>query len=667
MPQPTNTKGSPAPAPQQPLASWYAQGMSDGLGDRLLMFDNSEAPSLELLRFRQDLAQAPGFETALREQVQRLARFEHPAFARVRAVQRLEPDDDLALISNHTPGKRLSEVLHRARGPAAAAALIRQLAPALTQFQQQHAGAAHGLLNPDRIVVSPEGRLTIVEHVVGPAIDSLDLGSLQLSSLGIPLPPGGAPVRLDAATDWYQLGLVAVSVLLGRPVTASDLPQLDTLLDRVAGSVGPDATPLSPFVREWLDRVLRLSSHRIESGADGRAVLDELLQKEQPRDSRRVDGPVARHEEPAPPAPPVIDAAPEPVAVIPTAEVTGTPWEGAVVEPAVAAPAPLDAVDVEPAPIVPEPARIEPPVPAAVPEPATVAPPAGSGTRFGMRSTTSRTRAPQPRVASDQDSLSQYEREILAGKTPPAPAPSVYDRPSFAAPVPRPRGERRSRSTALIAALALVAVVEAGAIAWLARAVWFAPAAPVDVEADATGERVRIDSPSAGPAPLQLAVAPDLSWVSVTSPYPEGILGGAVTDATSGTIRISSPITLRVLSGSRVLGSVPGGDLKLPAGRHEIELVNAPLGYRSTQVIQVEAGQTLSLHVAPPHGWVTIDASPWAEVSIDGKAVGRTPLGPLPISLGEHQVAFQHPTGGGDRQRVTVKAGESTRVVGKLR
>lgn len=640
MPQSTNTNGSPAPAPQQPLASWYAQGMSDGLGDRLLMFDNSEAPSLELLRFRQDLAQAPGFETALREQVRRLARFEHPAFARVRAVQRLEPDDDLALISNHTPGKRLSEVLHRARGPAAAAALIRQLAPALTQFQQQHAGAAHGLLNPDRIVVSPEGRLTIVEHVVGPAIDSLDLGALQLSSIGIALPPGGAARRLDAATDWYQLGLVAVSVLLGRPVTANDLPQLETLLDRVAESVGPDATPLSPFVREWLDRVLRLSNHRIESGADGRAALDEMLQNEQPRDSRRAAIPAARHEEP-PPAPRVNAAAPEPAAVIP-------------------------AVEAEPAPIAHEPAPLEPPAPAMPADPAPVASPVGR-TMFEMRPTTARPRAAQPRVVPEHDTLSQYEREVLSGKGRRATEPSAYDRPSFIAPAPPPRVERRSRSTALVAALALVAVVEAGAIAWLARAVWFAPAAPVSVEADATGERVRIASPSAGPAPLQLAAAPDLSWVSVTSPYPEGILGGTVTDTTSGTIRISSPIALKVLSGSRVLGSVPGADLKLVAGRHEIELVNAPLGYRSTQVIQVEAGQMLSLHVAPPHGWVTIDASPWAEVSIDGKAVGRTPLGPLPISLGEHQVTFQHPAGGGDRQRVTVKAGDSTRVVGKLR
>jgi len=47
----------------KPLASWYAEGTSDGLGDRLLMFDNAGTPSLELLRFRRHLADADGFET----------------------------------------------------------------------------------------------------------------------------------------------------------------------------------------------------------------------------------------------------------------------------------------------------------------------------------------------------------------------------------------------------------------------------------------------------------------------------------------------------------------------------------------------------------------------------------------------------------------------------
>ena len=207
--------GRDSSPPQKPLASWYAQGLSDGVGDRLLMFDNSDAPSLELLRVRPELASAPGFEEALRERVQRLSRFRHPSFARVRSVENLEPDEGLAVVSNYTPGKRLSELLHQANGPRFAKALIRQLAPALALLQEQSAGPGHGTLNLDRIVVTPEGRLTIVEYVLGAAIDTLGLNSSQLASLGIAVPAsdGETSAPLDASTDIYQLGLIALSVL----------------------------------------------------------------------------------------------------------------------------------------------------------------------------------------------------------------------------------------------------------------------------------------------------------------------------------------------------------------------------------------------------------------------------------------------------------------------
>ena len=55
-------------SPQQ-VASWYTPGLSDGLGDRLLMFDNSTASSLELLRFKKEFSDVPGFETELRRRV----------------------------------------------------------------------------------------------------------------------------------------------------------------------------------------------------------------------------------------------------------------------------------------------------------------------------------------------------------------------------------------------------------------------------------------------------------------------------------------------------------------------------------------------------------------------------------------------------------------------
>jgi len=670
----------PLPAPK-PLASWYAQGLSDGLGDRLLMFDNSGAPSLELLRFHRHLAQVQGFEAALRDQVQRLSGFRHPAFARVRTIQRLEPDDDLALISNCTPGKRLSEVLNHTRGPAFAAALIRQLAPALVSLQQHSAGISHGVLSPDRVMVSPEGRLTIVEHVVGPAIDTLDLSPAQLASIGIALPPvaGGAEACGGVATDWYQLGLVAVSVLIGRPVAPSDLPQLETLLDRLSDSAGPDSTPVSPFMRQWLHRALQISGAPIESGAAARAALDELLHNESPRPSRRVGS--TRREQAAvstdPTPEPVADVASDVAATGPTVEafaddripvetfpVETFPVETFPVETFPVETFPSESVgDGDPAPepipfprVGPTPVRSplhDPSIPELPPPPPQA-----------------RWRAPQDRVLFvDQSPSASVHQNAFAAKH------RIFDFQSGAAldePIaetaPRPQAaSRRLTSSSVVVALALVAAVEAGVIVWLARALWLAPRPAVVVETAAPGDTAPVSSGAATSAPLKVTVAPDLRWVRVTSPSSDAFLGGKIKQTAAGTIRISSPIELKVFEQSRRLGSVPGADIKLAAGRHEIELVNEALGYRLRQAIDVEAGQAVSVHVAPPHGWVTVDAAPWADVSIDGQAVGRTPFGPLPLAVGEHHVTFQHPAGLTDRQRVTIKADATVRVTGILR
>jgi hypothetical protein len=717
-------------APPKPLASWYAEGLSDGLGDRLLMFDNSAAPSLELLRFRRQLAQVPGFETALRDHVHRLRGFRHPAFARVRSVQRLEPDDDLALISNCTPGKRLSEVLHRAHGPAFAAALIRQLAPALVLFQQYDAGVSHGALSPDRIVVSPEGSLTIVEHVIGPAIDTLELQTAQLASIGMALPPSaaGAAPRLDVATDWYQLGLVAVSVLIGRPVTASDLPQLETLLDGQSHVPALDGSGLSLFMRQWLERALQISGTRIESGADARAALDELLRKERTGDSRRIES--VRHEQAATSASSLTTGAGQ-LDVL-TGEVAGG-------SPAVAEqtrqitsycdsePDPVELFPLEQAPVRPptrKPSTLDVPAPGEVPhrpQAATVLKPeAFAGTKRDLAAVgakrdpvtekgtaphdtpaATRTALHDPRVAArpplhDPPVVNRtpaHDPRVVtrtaardprvgtrtpaydprAGTRTPLRDPRVATRPPLqdppAAAQPYPGGMvRKTIRTSVIAALALIAAVEAGVIAGLARALWVAPEPAVVVETAAFGEDVQVSSRAATEtAPLRLTTAPDLGWVRVTSAAPPGIFGAAGAGGHSGTIRISSPIKLKVLEGSRQLGSVPGADLKIPAGRHEIELLNPALGYRLKQSLDIQAGETVSIHIAPPHGWMTIYAVPTAEVSIDGQPVGRTPLGPLPLVPGEHEFTFRHPSGPKDRQRVMVRSEQSSRVIGILR
>jgi hypothetical protein len=653
MPELINTlddKGALSSSPK-PLASWYAQGLSDALGDRLLMFDNSDAPSLELLRFRPDFAQVPGFESALRERVQRLVQFRHPAFARVRSVQRLEPDHDLALISNCTPGKRLSEVLHQMRGPAVAAALIQQLGPALALLQQHDKGGAHGVLSPARIVVSPEGRLTIVEHVIGPAIEALALRGDQLASLGIALPPGSnhRTRALDVAGDWYQLGLITVAVLVGRQLTSGELPNLASLLDAPARSSGRgDATVLSPFMREWLARALQISGSRIESGAEAADVLDELLRKEHPRDVRRIVSAPADASEDTPVEPDtavfhhVYEPVPAPAAP-PEAASTAEAVREFVTEAVVAE---LEVV-----------------------QPSAAEVWRASHTQYERPA--GKLDRPQPTVVQPQQTPGQgprvQERVVTRKQVEPVPKRPAAVRE--AAPPAQGRANpvaRRPVSSMALAGLALIAAVEAGIIGGLARALWLTPSPALVVEGKPSGDNVVVSTASAEAPPMGIAVGPDLRWVRVATPSAAGVLGGKMTTLLTGTLSISSPIELKVMEGARTLGTVPGAALKLGVGRHELELVNELLNYRLKQSVEVDGGQTLALHVTPTPGMVTIDAAPWAEVSIDGQAVGRTPLGPLPLMPGLHNIAFKHPAGGADNQRVIVRSEAKVRVVGKL-
>src|SRR5262245_15852307 len=198
------------------LATWYAQGHSDALGDRLLMFDNTSAPSWEILRFRPSLARDSRFETAIREQVERLTSFRHPAFPLVRPIQELGHEDGLAVVSTFAPGLRLSEALKKPRSVMFAVRMIRQLVPALAALQEHVPGVAHGALNAERIVVAAEGGLMIREHMIGAALASLGLSANTLwSDFGILTPPTDLPAPpLDCRSDVAQAALVVLSLMV---------------------------------------------------------------------------------------------------------------------------------------------------------------------------------------------------------------------------------------------------------------------------------------------------------------------------------------------------------------------------------------------------------------------------------------------------------------------
>lgn len=60
------------------------------------------------------------------------------------------------------------------------------------------------------------------------------------------------------------------------------------------------------------------------------------------------------------------------------------------------------------------------------------------------------------------------------------------------------------------------------------------------------------------------------------------------------------------------------------------------------------------------HGRLTITAFPWAEVEVDGKKVGNTPIRNLSLRPGRHKVVLRNPQSGKSVQRrVTVQSGKS--------
>lgn len=135
----------------------------------------------------------------------------------------------------------------------------------------------------------------------------------------------------------------------------------------------------------------------------------------------------------------------------------------------------------------------------------------------------------------------------------------------------------------------------------------------------------------------------------------------------SGWLAISSGVPLQIFEKGALIGTTDTPRILLPAGAHELELVNADLGYRLARSVQITAGQTASVGLKPPMGTLSVNALPWAEVWIDGQRAGETPIGNFSIAIGRHELLFRHPELGEQRKTVTVGVTSPQRVSADMR
>jgi hypothetical protein len=565
------------------------------------MFDNTETDSLELLRFYPSLTEIQGFESDLHERVRQVGRIPDHAFPLIVAVERLEGDGALALVSTHVPGKRLSVFFdkpgpRRGLTPSFVTGIVTQVAQALALLQSKGDDITHSAITPDRIVVGPGGRICVVEHVLGSALRRLNLSPSQLwrefGLVSAPAPSGA--VRLDARTDVFQLGVLAFEMLVGRRLTPLDLKdRLPDYLDQWTDAV-TRAGLGSDRLRYWLERALQLRTSSYGTAAEAYADLREVPSESPASAFDQLTGefetPLKRSLQPAKQATPMLNVpAPQDL-------------------PLVAAP------PVRPALVPSENRRADTPPP--------IPPPSAK---------------PAPPGQAQAEASRNIARKLTSFK-----APRV--------------------SPWIAAALGAIVLVEAGVIAALllrqpTQAATTA-AAPPPSSPTPQGET----PPAASdPATLAAAIVPIAQAAAPEAATPDPITRAA-SNQRSGGVRIRSAIELKVLQGDRVLGSSADGPIVATAGTHQLDLINTTFGVNLRRPVTFSAGQITNVDVAIPPGRVSINAQPWAEVFIDSRLVGETPLANLSVPVGEHEVLFRHPELGERRQRITVRADAPARA-----
>ncbi len=271
----------------------------DGFGRRTVGIDSDSGDEVEILELSTALVEHTGFVAALGERVARFATVRHASYVHLRRLDR-PAADRLTLVSDLTVGWRLSQMLTASATIGAplditvVIGLLRQLLPAVALFGRHNRDAAIGALSPERLIVTPQGRVVIAEHAFGPALEKLNLGRERLwRDFRVCMAPSAGLPRANARADAHAIGVVALALLLGRPLAEDEYPgQLATLVESAVERRGAQTTPLSKAMSNWLSRALQLDiSTAFQSAHEAQVAFESVLasDREYVTSSRALD------------------------------------------------------------------------------------------------------------------------------------------------------------------------------------------------------------------------------------------------------------------------------------------------------------------------------------------------------------------------------------------
>jgi hypothetical protein len=617
----------------------------DGLGQRRLSVSAANE-SLELLALREELTAVSSFEFALRDRVSRLSSFQSEHYGRVRGVERVgKTGTTLAIVSEHVPGVRLSEVLAFAESRLlpietnAALCLIRQLIHALALLHQKMPDVCHGAVGPERIIVTAQARLVLVEHVLGAALDQLHYTHEQYwKTLRIPLARTGSGPQFDRRSDITQAGVTALALIIGRPIAEDDYPT--RIAEMASGTWALSATgaiePLPAALRDWLMRAIQLDPRNpFPSALEAWAELDRVLHYSDPiaevaalksfltRYHARVAADSMKTAGPAPAPAPAMRLTPAPSAM--------------------AAPAPAASAPVAPKP---GPQAVVPPRPAASVEQVP---------RVSLS-------APQAVASMHPQASTRPDSPVAPAVTPPAKDDQAReDRRSEEAESVMEKSKPFIRGRWIAAAIVLVALTSGGTLAVgriMSPAVATESLGTLSVQTNPAGATVVVDGQQRGMTPLNLQLKPGRHVVELVTDgdvrsIPVMITpGGQVSQfieipraaSALGELQIrTEPAGATVTVDGRVLGKSPLTAEGLTPGLHTVTVEN-DLG-PVTQRVTIDAGSTASLVVpmtapknAPVSGWIAVNAPVDVQLFENQRLLGSSQTDRIMVPVGRHEL-----------------------------
>ena len=757
---------------------------TDGFGERR-QATGARGERLEVLRLSSTLSSVGAMDVALRERATRLASFIHDNFTHVRVVEAESSTGALLVVSDHVSGVRLSSLLAAAEKRSlsldilAVRCLLRQLVHAAAAWHHAMPDIPHGAIGPERIIVTPNGRLVVADCVLGSMLPGVRYtrdrywAELRVATPALPI--------FDARTDVMQVGLVGLAIVLGRRLASDVYPTgIALAIERAALRSGLGLLePLPHPFREWLRRTTQIDSlDAFRTASDAAAALDDAIGTEDAAVERdalhvflarclaldvrppqqneasdtdnsslsldaiddvasevdlapRIEAlraflaryPIQTQRAPAPEPPPAPPASPAPQALPEQKAAASAPVTQPT--PAVAQPAPPVAQPAAPpeqrAAYTPPPASltkaVDPPLQAIEPEsPSILAIEDQETSEVDAHS--HRNAAPirgfwSPRlligaivavivaatlIGLYASGLLRFARPEARGtfsiSTTPIGIPVIIDnerRGVTPLDIELPAGNHQVELITSSGRRQIPVTIKAGSqmsqFLELSNPTATTPVPALGellVRTDPASASVTVDGRLVGRSPVSVGdLAPGPHTVVLT--HPSGTvtervliesgrtasllvsLGDRPGSSAAGWIALTAPADVQVFEDSRLLGNNRIDRIMVPIGRHDLDIVNDSLGVRQRRTVQVTAGQVTPIKLDWPNGTLALNAVPWAEVFVDGRPVGETPIGSIQVPVGTHEIVFRHPELGESRHTVTVTTSAAAKVGVDLR